>query len=450
MTLKLKMREYVILIIKQNKFLSACAAHITLPSIASGSLLRNWLILVGGGLFGQLILLAVTPIVTRLYSPSEFGVLSVFVSIVTILSVFSSLRYELSVPLPRKDSEAVLLFCLAAFSAAFFCICLFLAIYFSDSFLVQFSVFSQIDPYLYLIPIGVFGFSGQQLLVNWSVRFHFFKGIAILRLYQSIAQAFFQVGLGLIKISFLGLLISYLAGQFFGVRPLILWTVQNKKLFSSISFRKMFEAGVRYWRFPVFSTMSGLLNSIGLQLPLVFFSVVYGSEAVGFFALAQKIVGVPMAIVGYGAEKIFFGVASKIVRSGRSVLPVLIKSFFILALFSILIFVPLIWEAGEMFPVIFGEGWHRSGELLEVLGFVGLSQLIVVPLVQLLNIMGRQKWFVYWDASRVISISWLFWIAYSDGWQLTETVVWFSLVMSIAYASLLIILIHAALCGLRR
>ena len=68
---------------------------------------KNSLLLIGGTAISQLIPIGISPLLTRIYTPKEFGVLALFVSIAKIISVFSTGRYEPAIVLPKKDKEAL-------------------------------------------------------------------------------------------------------------------------------------------------------------------------------------------------------------------------------------------------------------------------------------------------------------------------------------------------------
>ena len=60
-----------------------------------------------GTVISQAIVIISSPVLTRLYSPEEFGVLAVYVSFFAFLTIVISLRFELAIPLSRSTSEAL-------------------------------------------------------------------------------------------------------------------------------------------------------------------------------------------------------------------------------------------------------------------------------------------------------------------------------------------------------
>src|SRR5664280_2838329 len=77
-------------------------------------LLKNTSILISGTALAQLIPILLQPILRRYYTPDIFGAYSVYFSIVGILAIVSSFKYELAIILPRTDKEAANIFFLSA------------------------------------------------------------------------------------------------------------------------------------------------------------------------------------------------------------------------------------------------------------------------------------------------------------------------------------------------
>jgi O-antigen/teichoic acid export membrane protein len=61
---------------------------------------RNVAVVSAGSAVGQGLLIVSAPVLTRLYTPADFGVLAVYVSILSILAVAATLRYEMAITLP--------------------------------------------------------------------------------------------------------------------------------------------------------------------------------------------------------------------------------------------------------------------------------------------------------------------------------------------------------------
>jgi lipopolysaccharide exporter len=95
---------------------------IILKRIKKNDFAVNVLKLISGTALGQMITVLVSPLLARIYAPEDFGLLAVYISIASILSVIISLRYETAVVLPEDDNQAMDLVLLASLVAFVFSI----------------------------------------------------------------------------------------------------------------------------------------------------------------------------------------------------------------------------------------------------------------------------------------------------------------------------------------
>ena len=72
-------------------------------------------IISGGTAFAQVLNALFSPIITRIYNPNEYGVLTVYSSILGIIIVIASLKYELGIPIAEDDEKAVNVMALSFF-----------------------------------------------------------------------------------------------------------------------------------------------------------------------------------------------------------------------------------------------------------------------------------------------------------------------------------------------
>jgi O-antigen/teichoic acid export membrane protein len=71
--------------------------------LPKGRFARSVAVVTAGSALGQGLVVASAPLLTRLYTPVDFGVLAVYGSIVSLVAVAASLRYELAIALSRHD-----------------------------------------------------------------------------------------------------------------------------------------------------------------------------------------------------------------------------------------------------------------------------------------------------------------------------------------------------------
>ena len=71
-----------------------------------GSYAKDSLILMTGTALSMGISLLSSPILSRLYNPDQFGLLTTFTSVYSVLLIAATCRYELAILLPKEEKEA--------------------------------------------------------------------------------------------------------------------------------------------------------------------------------------------------------------------------------------------------------------------------------------------------------------------------------------------------------
>ncbi len=189
---------------------------------------RSTAVLAGGVAFGQSLAILVSPLLTRLYSPADFGVLAGYASVVGILSVTASFRYEIAVPLAEDETGALNILTLSILLVGVSALLwgAIVALGLGESILDHAGA-SSLKPYLSLVPIGVFLIGIYQALNYWAIREASFRLIAKTRIVQAVGSASLQSGLGAITSGPGGLLAGSVFGQAAGGSSLAisLWKI---------------------------------------------------------------------------------------------------------------------------------------------------------------------------------------------------------------------------------
>ncbi len=225
---------------------------------------RGVSILAGGTLGSQLLTVAATPIITRLYSPEDFGVLAVYGGLLAIFGVLSTMRYSLAIPLPDEDNESVniIALCILLLTGTTL-LCSLIILFFARPISVSLGV-PNIQPYLWLLPIGILSTGLFQVFNYWSIRKKTFSMIAASSLKQSVATIVIRLGAS--SFGAVSLLISQVTGQIISsyslARPVL-----NQSIFKEVKWSKVKEVAMRHRKFPLFSTSASLFSITGMQLP---------------------------------------------------------------------------------------------------------------------------------------------------------------------------------------
>jgi O-antigen/teichoic acid export membrane protein len=74
---------------------------------------RNVLIVMSGTALAQVLGYALSPVISRLYSPSDFGIFGSFNAVLNVIAAGVTLDYSMAIMLPRSKNDAFSLFMLS-------------------------------------------------------------------------------------------------------------------------------------------------------------------------------------------------------------------------------------------------------------------------------------------------------------------------------------------------
>ena len=402
-----------------------------LNAIPGGAFARSVLLIAGGSTLGQLIVIAASPILTRLYTPEYFGILGVYVASIMLLAGVSTLRYELAVPLPKNEDVAKILLQLALLLSFGFSILLLLVFAYKGKSILEFVGLSELAPYAYFLPLGTLLIASYQSLTYWAVRKGQYRTLAATKLWQGLGNVATQLVLGVFGVGALGLLAGDAAGRSAGISRLARGV---PGIFRLPDFRQLRKVAFRYKKFPLWSTGSTLINRLGLQLPQLFMAATFGSREAGWYLLTQRVMGMPVNLIGQAVAQVFLNQIAEIKRerpdqAGAFYLGV-VKRMALIGGIPILIGGLLL---GELFGLIFGEGWTTAGRMVQILTPMFAAQWTFSPTSQILIVFEKQEVQLAWDVIRLISLGAVLVYARRVGLDPLFTVVGISVTMTLAY-----------------
>ena len=334
----------------------------------------------------MLIILA-TPLLTRLFSPNDFGVLAVYAGLLGVFSAIASLRYELAIPMARNDAEAdnIVAVCLMLVgSSALFL--LFPSLLMND-FIARSLNSEPLADYLWLVPLGILFAGIYNIFQFWNIRNKNFNTIARTRL----RQAFFilTVQFALFHTGFLALLLGQLIGQSAGLIKLGGGYFQKKRL-RGVNYQRSLMVLRKYQNFPKYSVWTALVNKVSFFLPTFFIAIYFGPVAAGLYSVAHRVSLTPLTVVGAAIRQTFYSFAARAYqenRLGQLVLETYSKVIYLSIPPALLVFL----FAPALFTIILGEQWREAGELVRWMALWLGFQFVSAPFFSVFNITGLQR-----------------------------------------------------------
>lgn len=360
--------------------------------LPKGSFVRNVGILTSGTVVAQGVMALALPILTRLYSPADFNLFAAYASTLGFISVASCLRFNIAISLPDNDAEGMNLLAIALLSGAGFTLLTTVPVVFFSEATAALIGQPAMQPFLWLVPVGVFVASGYDALQYWASRKKRFGLITATRMSRSIAGAGSQLGLGAVSPSPFGLIFGHALYSGLGIVGLARSVLRDDlAALAAITPAGLLRTARTYRKFPMYSVPEAVFNAAGVEVAiLIIAAVALGPEA-GFLMLAMRVMGLPMGLVGSSVGQVYLAEAPQRLRDGelgaftRRTMWMLFK-----------VGAPPLLLAGIvspfLFPIVFGAEWGRAGEILAWLTPMFILQLVASPVSMVPHIMGRLAW----------------------------------------------------------
>jgi O-antigen/teichoic acid export membrane protein len=351
---------------------------------------KNVLVLVGGTTIAQISVMLASPIITRVYTPDDFGILGVYVSLMSFFVIISTLKYELAIPLPKHDKEAINILSVSVLFTLLTSFILLLVFAFFGNEISETLKIPELSKYIWTLPLGVFVVSLYNIFSYWSIRKKEFKTLSVTKISQSISSVFSQILLGVLSFGVFGLIFGQIIGQSFGIIKLYKSFIKNNFNFKKITPKTMKKEAVKYSNFPKFSVVSTIMNTLSAQAPPLLFAILFNPAVAGFYVLSQRIVTTPMNIIGNSISNVFHANAviamrdHKIAELGLNVFEKLVKTGMVPLLFLLLI-------SQELFSLVFGENWLKAGIYVQYLIPWLFLVFIGSPLSNIVFVLDKQK-----------------------------------------------------------
>lgn len=340
--------------------------------------------IMSGTLAGQIVVVAASPVLTRLYAPMELGGFAVFLGLAATLGVIASLGYQLAIPLPRNPRMAASVGTLAGFT-----LLIVSAVVSATALLIRpLLPDSVMAPWFWLLGPCVLAIGGFQILFYWTTRGGDFRGAGLARLTQAVVQVVGQIGAGLFHFGPAGLVSAYVVAQFMGINRL--WRgAQWPRGASGI--RRLGAAARRYRAFPQFTMWASLANAAGTQLPSVIVGSLYGLAPAGHFSLALRVLALPSTVLGQAFAQVFYPRAAAAAERPEELRRLIDRATGMLFLVALVCFLPVIVLGRELFSAVFGAQWRDAGEFAMWIAVWSAVALVSSPVSTLALVAQRQR-----------------------------------------------------------
>jgi O-antigen/teichoic acid export membrane protein len=359
---------------------------------------KNVITVLLGATGAQALPLLVAPFLTRMCTPEDIGAFSVWLGTVTVASIAATLRIDTVMVIDRDPHQQRLCFGVVTYTTTV--VALGLTLLGVLARLLDLPVVRDMSWYQLLgIGLGTWLTASAQTTLAYATAHNLFRQAATAKVLKA-----WTIAIGQLALLYVGLChIALLTGQLIGLAAGLWWARRILKPPTS-RIRLMLDAEqrhylVRHQAFWRYSLPSSLINTLVGQLPLFMIGLHHGAAAAGLFALTQRVLSAPVALVAASVQEVFKRQAAQEFQSLGHCRTVYRSTLRGLALLALLPGLTLLLFAPDLFSWTFGARWEAAGQMARIMAPLCFLNFIATPLSYVFFIAGKQKIELGWQVA---------------------------------------------------
>ena len=383
-----------------------------IKQIINKKFVRSTIVLISGTAISQVILVAASPILSRIYDPAALGVFGLFTAIVSIISMVATWRYEMAIVLPEDDRDAANLFILSGAIALGMTLLSALIIALFGEWISLKLGSRELRPLLWWVPVSVLAFGLYQSLNYWSTRRKHFKRLSISQVFRSIASTGTQTVAGLAGAGSAGLVGGQAGGQIVATVVLgaQIWRDEKNLALKFFNYKRLRELARKYSSFPKYNSWQILISGISYNAPMFLLAPFFGIDVVGFYALTYKVLSAPIDLVGQSVRQVFFQKASEVYNKNGDIYKLLKSTTIGLTLAGIIPSVIIMLFGPAIFSFVFGSKWYIAGIYARWITPWLFFAFINIPAFMLAQVCMLQSYLLIYEIALLLRVL-IIWLA---------------------------------------
>lgn len=390
-------------IAQHKKLISQIPAHIFRRN---KEFIQNVIKMLLGNITAQMIALAGVPIITRLYTPEDYGAMTLVTSYVTVLAVAFSLQYQSAIVIEDSEKNANHLLILCVTLSLIFLIIIAICQFLFGEQVVIWIDFPYNKNLLWFIPVNAFAVNLLQVSSSLGTRYKLFGWLSVANAGNNLSSVLFKIVLGVLAGSSVFWLVL---GNFLGpmiasvILVFILLRGNLKTIITCFSLQRLRHVAFKHREFPKFSLWNGILDRFSKGLPIILLAYYFDSITVGYYGLAYFVLQRPVNLMGLSLSKVFLQKAAEANSKKKNLRSQWAKATLGLAAIGFVPFALLMCYGEYLFLLIFGENWELAGVYAQILSLWTYLLFIVIPSTQLIIIKKALKFNLFYNVSNTIS-----------------------------------------------
>ena len=369
---------------------------------------KNSISLITGSALSQAIPAGLSPILTRIYTPEEYGLVAVFMSVAGIFAIMATAKYDTAIIIPKSDKEAVNIIALSFLFTLLASLLSLFIVYFFNQNIVDFLDKPEISNWLYFIPFMVVLSGINQSMQMWSTRKKRFKRISNNMIIGTATGSTFNLSFGLSGLGVLGLLYAMFISQIVSLWHLVHRSFRNdKQLIKYMNSSSIIKVAKKYKKMPLLLLPTALIDNVRIASLNILIIHFFTTAILGQLSLAFKVIRVPMTIIYSALIQVFMQKLA--VSPKEDYYRLLIKFLGKTTLIGIPLYSFMYWISPDAFAFVFGENWRFAGEIGSVVSFWMFFHIMTNPVGHFLIFVNKHEVLLFFS---VLYFAMLFGIFY--------------------------------------
>ncbi len=401
--------------------------------------MSNVIRLSSGTAIASLIPILLQPLLRNIYSPEAFGALSVYLSVVGILVVISSFKYEVAIALPQDTDDARALLHLSIFLALLLNILAFIVLFiFHDKIIYLWKYPDKYQIWIYLIPLSALLFSIYNGFLYYMIRNKRFLFIGVSKIFRRSVEGIGQVFISTGRNIGLGLFIGDIIGQIANVLSGLLFSVHGGLRILKPDLSRIYKMAERYRQFAIYNTLPTLFNTLTIALPIFLVNIKFGERFTGYLDLTRLILFIPIVFISEPLSQVLLQRFNDYRNQNKSIFSDFIKTLIIIIGTGLLGVILIYLFVNPLILWIFGQTWIESAEFAKILIIGIFFKFISEPFKLVFAAFEKIKVFSVWQTIYFLTILCMFFI---HGLGIRQFLKVFVILESVCYIVLLSLII---------
>ena len=353
-------------------------------------LIKNSATLLSANAISQGIAFAVLPVIARLYSPDELGILALFLGIEGLLSVIANGKYDSAIVLSKSKSMAANTFNLCFLINAVFSLLILIVLLLGSHQILSILHYESLEGVIYYLPFFVFIVAFAQASIFW---FNYNKRFALTArytLWQGLINNGLKVGSGFLKAGLMGLVWANLSSHFISILSCFTRKETWNQLFH-FNKKEILVAASEHRKFPLYTLPHTFINMVSGNLPILLLSGYFGMAEIGLFSMGITIGFRPINLLSSSLDQVISQSMAERVNKQEPIWNSLYQSVRKLFIFALPAFIVLFFLVPYIVKFFLGEQWDQSALYIQIMIPWFLFALFAASLSSVPSIFGKQR-----------------------------------------------------------